>query len=267
MLDRHFSNGIHWRRTTVNRSRGDVLYIHGLGESGLCFEKLMQRPELGRWRHFAPDLPGFGKSLWLGVPATLDDLAARVGRWIQEDFRNPVILVGHSMGGVVGQLVCEKRPEMTAGFVNVEANLSLDDCVFSGQAAQLTLPEFLEGGFERLVSGVYVNGIQDPAQRGYYASLRFCDPRAFHANSRELVEASRTGDLARRFSRLPGDKLYVAGTRDRDANAAPLELLASAGVLEAWADCGHWPFLDHPERFAGRLAQFLAGKWHGHPCP
>ncbi len=266
-LRREIRDGVFERRSTPAAARGVLLYVHGLGESGLCFEPLLEHPELAGWEQIAPDLPGYGKSDWPRAPLTLAEQAEFLWRRYPPRSGRPAVLLGHSMGGVVGQYLCESRPAEFQGFVNVEGNLSEADCTFSSRAAVLDADEFVAEGFGRLAEQVYHDGVEDPPQRGYYASLRFCDPRAFHANSRELVEASRTGDLARRFSRLPGDKLYVAGTRDRDANAAPLELLASAGVLEAWADCGHWPFLDQPERFAGRLAQFLTGKWHGHPCP
>ena len=50
---------------------GTIVYIHGLGESGLCFERLIAEPRLDRWHQLAPDLPGYGKSPFPDRPTTL----------------------------------------------------------------------------------------------------------------------------------------------------------------------------------------------------
>lgn len=260
MFEQDHRKGIHWRRWVGDRPRGSVFHIHGLGESGLCFETLIQHPKLAGWNHYVPDLPGFGKSPSLAAPASLDDYATLVGRLIHENCRAPVSLVGHSMGGALGQLVCEANPELLDGFVNVEGNLSLDDCVFSGQAAAAPLGDFLAGGFERLADGVCQDGLEDPPQRGYYASLRLCDRKQFYASSRELVELSAGETLARRFAGLPlRAKLFVAGLKG-GAGSRSLDLLRQAGApWVGFEASGHWPFLSEGDRFAGMLRDFLAG--------
>ena len=48
-----------------------LLFIHGLGESGLCFEELARRPELKALRLLIPDLPGYGRSPWPAKPLAL----------------------------------------------------------------------------------------------------------------------------------------------------------------------------------------------------
>ena len=45
-----------------------VLWIHGLGESGLCFERLLARPDLADWQHVVADLPGYGRTAWPTAP-------------------------------------------------------------------------------------------------------------------------------------------------------------------------------------------------------
>lgn len=255
-------DGLCWRRIDTTEGahpRGTVLYIHGLGESGLCFESLMGRSDLAGWTHLAPDLAGYGKSPWPQRAQTLKDLSESVLRRLREPWMTrPVILVGHSMGGVIGQEACERGGRWVDGFVNVEGNISLEDCGFSGPAAAFDLPRFVGGGFTSLRDTVYDGGRDSKPERGYYASLRLADPSQFHFNSVELVQASAREDLARRFAALQTPrKAFVAGLSG-GLGARSLELLRNAGVdYIGFERSGHWPFIDQEDRFAEFLVHFL----------
>lgn len=245
-------DGIYWRKIPARSpgaSRATLLFLHGLGESGLCFERLVKRPELADFERWIPDLPNYGRSRPVHPPPRLNDLANLIRSWL-EQAPSPVILVGHSMGGVLGQLVCERHSVPLGGFVNVEGNLSLDDCAFSGPAARLSLQEFLGGGFDRLLDDVYRGGLESPPLRGYYASLRLAVREQFHLHSQELVEMSAREDLADRFARLRLPvKIYVGGLSG-GVGARSRLLLDRAGVdWRGFENSGHWPFLDEEDRF------------------
>ena len=235
-----------------------VLYLHGLGESGLCFERIVERPELTGRRHLVPDLPGYGRSPWPAEPLSLPALADRVAGWMRGRAEGPAILVGHSMGGVLALLLAERHPDRVRAVIDVDGNKSLEDCVFSTQAAALTKKAFLEGGFDGIREAIYRDGAGNEALRGYYASLHLCDPRAFYLNSCELVELSSRETMARRLAELTVPALYIAGVPD-GACARSLELLEEAGVpCTRIAPSGHWPFIDRPGPFATALDQMLA---------
>jgi pimeloyl-ACP methyl ester carboxylesterase len=244
-------------------SRGTIAWVHGLGESSLCFESMMRHPALAGWRHLAADLPGYGKSPWSEEPLSLEEQADRLAAWIREAAGRPVVLIGHSMGGVSGLFLCERHPDVVERFVNVEGNVTSGDCVFSGQAADLSLEAFLDGGFERLKDSIYESGVAEEALRGYYASLRMCDPRLFHRNSRELVSFAREEGNGRRIASLAIPVTCVAGV-PRGLCARSRESLAAAGVpLVAIEPAGHWPFLDRPEEFAARVVAIVEGDGAG----
>jgi len=193
-----------------------LLYVHGLGESGLCFERLAARSELSAFRQLIPDLPGYGRSAWSAEPLPLAGQADLLASWLasRSSGEGPVVLVGHSMGGVMGSIFCERHPEAVRAFINVEGNLSPEDCVFSSQAVRMDVNRFIAGGFSKMRELIYAQGADRPAHRGYYASLRLCDPRLFHRNSRELVDISAGESMARRLADLPLPTWYVAGTPD-----------------------------------------------------
>ncbi|MFE6611147.1 alpha/beta fold hydrolase [Amycolatopsis sp. NPDC057786] len=73
-----------------------VLLLHGLGATGAVWDGLMAQPG---YRWLAPDLPGHGGSPRL-PHYSFGGLAATVADALPE--RGPVLVVGHSLGGVVG---------------------------------------------------------------------------------------------------------------------------------------------------------------------
>jgi pimeloyl-ACP methyl ester carboxylesterase len=234
-----------------------LVWIHGLGESGLCFEKIVGHPSLNSLRHLVPDLPGYGRSAWPENPMSLDAVADHLALWLSERGEPPVVLVGHSLGGTLGQILAESHPKLLAAFVNVEGNISGDDCTVSAQAAAQPLDAFVSDGFQRIVDSVYRAGASDLALRGAYASLRLCDPRTFHRHARELVRVSREETLAPRLARLMMPALFVAGQPGGAAKRS-LDLLAKARARTVViSPSGHWPFMDQPDLFADALRGFL----------
>jgi len=249
-------HGMFVREIAPPSPRATLLWIHGLGESGLAFEEVLRSPELGALRHLVPDLPGYGRSLYRDEPPSLEGIADDLARWTAE-LAPRVVLVGHSMGGVIGLALGERHPDRVERFVNVEGNLSPDDCTYSGWAERHSPEAFLARGFADLLDHVYRLGVEDPAHRGYFASLRHCDPRAFHRNGRELVAISRTEAIAARLARLPFPVTHVAGVPGGNGEHAR-NLLDRAGVPCVRIEpAGHWPFLDRPRDFAAALQRIL----------
>lgn len=243
--------------SVAGRGSVSLVYVHGLGESGLGFEPLLAHDRLAGWRQLAVDMPGYGKSPWCEEPLPLDAQAERLVRWLESRAIAEVIVVGHSMGGVIGAELCRRLAGRVRGFLNVEGNVSLGDCGFSSRASASTREGFMEEGFDRLLDELYRAGLDDPAQRTYYSSMRFCDPRAYHLNSLELVETSRREEQAERMAALGVPGLYVLGN-PRGTGAESRALLERAGVeWRAVENAGHWPFLDQTEKFLDVMCSFL----------
>lgn len=241
-------------------AEGDLLWIHGLGESGLCFERVAADPRLSSWRHLIPDLAGYGRTPWPPEPRSLEDHARRLARWLETVGRERFAVVGHSMGGAIGQLLCEslaaseRRP---LAFFNVEGNLSAGDCTYSSRVESWGLDDFVARGFDELTGAVAERGAEDAAHRAYHASLCFADPRTLHLNSIELVSLSGREEMATRFAGLDLPKRYLGGG-DGGVCELSLELLRDAGEKPVLLpEAGHWPFLDQPDRFCEQLLSFL----------
>jgi len=257
-MQHSIENQMFVRTIAGSNDREPILYLHGLGESGLCFERLARHPLLAELPQLIPDLPGYGRSPWPAEPLSFVALVDHLAEWLTARGQRPVTVVGHSLGGVLALLLTERHANLVARVVDVDGNICADDCVFSGQAAAMSLDEFCTGGFDDMRGRIYLDGTEDEALRGYYASLRLCDPRAYHLGSTELVQASRRGDLATRLARLAAPVLYVAGAPD-GASPRSRELLDRAGVRTVEiGPAGHWPFIDDADGFVAALMAFLA---------
>lgn len=241
-----------------------ILYVHGLGESAYCFEDLMAAPGLAGWHQLAPDLPGYGKSLWLADPYVLEGHARALGRLLDELEVGRVVVVGHSMGGAIATLFARLLKRRTAGVFNIEGNISLADCHFSGQVAAQPLAEWLAGGHAAFLAGLYRDAAapgpdtNSPAViQGYAASVTLGDPRQLHRNAIDLVEISRRETLARELAGLEMPVAYAYGS-PRGTGEHSLALLREAGVpLLEIAPAGHWCYLDQPAAFLAGLVDFL----------
>jgi len=256
-----FEHGMYVRDHPVPGSRGTLLYIHGLGESGLCFEHLLTHPGLTGWRQLIPDLPGYGRSLRLEEPLTLPGHADHLAAWLRENesVRDapPVVVIGHSMGGVVSLLFCERHPDLVSAMIDVDGNISRDDGIFSRLAAGRSLEAFMADGFHEMQDMVFSDAQQDMAKRGYYVSMRLADPRTYHLNSRELVEVSTREDVAGRMAALPMRSYYMAAVPNGISQRSQ-RLLSDAGVaLIRIGPSGHWPFIDQTDRFVEELLKIL----------
>ncbi len=242
------------------RSRGSgsrvIVWIHGLGESGRCFDDIAHHPHLWPYRHVLVDLPGYGRSPWpassRGIEATADELAAWLGA--RDD---NAVLVGHSLGGVIATLVAERHPDTVRGVIDVEGNSSLDDCTFSSRMAAVDEAEFTAGGYELLWQELWAEAGDDVALRSYSASLAFADPWVLWRHAFDLVAMSRAESLAARRGKLSVPLLFIAGVPG-GVSARSLRLLAAAGVRVAeLSPAGHWPYVDCAEPFAELVARFV----------
>lgn len=232
-----------------------VLWVHGLGESGLCFEEVVQRPELGGFEHWLVDLPGYGRSAWQ-PPCSLEDTVAAVEPVLQR--LGSCIVVGHSMGGVLAVMLAERfGVTRVRAVVNIEGNLSLGDCQYSSRVVSTSFQDYLQHGRELLLNSLYQMGISDEAHRGYYASMRLAQPNTVYLHSQNLVEVSRSETMIARMKALELPLLYLAGY-PRGICERSLNLIRESPIEhELLSPAGHWPFIDQPKEFADKLADWL----------
>jgi pimeloyl-ACP methyl ester carboxylesterase len=98
------------------------ILVHGAWHGGWCWSHVVPRLEALGHRVEAPDLPSHGADPRPAVGVTLEDYASSV-RALVDDAPEPVVLVGHSMGGLVIGRVSELVPGKVALGIYVTAIL------------------------------------------------------------------------------------------------------------------------------------------------
>lgn len=232
-----------------------LVWVHGLGESGRCFDRITAHPALAGHRHVIPDLPGYGRSPWPARPPSLVETADALAAWLTARGDDAVV-IGHSLGGVVATLCAERHPAAVRAVIDVDGNVSLDDCTYSRRLAGFAEAAAAEAAAEVWAWVAGAAGT-DVALRGYAASLAFADPAVLWRHAVDLVALSTDGGLARRRAALAVPLLYVAGDPG-GASVRSRILLADAGIaVAAIGPAGHWPFIDQPAGFAAAVTRFV----------
>ena len=96
--------------------------IHGAWHGGWCWRKVVPFLEQAGHTVIAPDLPSHGDDPTPAAEVTLQSYVDRVCEVLDAQ-EEPVVLVGHSMGGAVITQTAEARPDKIAALVYLTAFL------------------------------------------------------------------------------------------------------------------------------------------------
>ena len=96
---------LQWREWPRAAARGTVIIVHGLGEHAGRYEAMAARLNAWGWRIAGPDLRGHGASggargALPRADAMLSDLSRLIDA-VQDRATGPLVLLGHSMGGLI----------------------------------------------------------------------------------------------------------------------------------------------------------------------
>ena len=229
-----------------------VLLIHGIGSTRAFWDPVL-RP-LKEYDCEAIDVPGFGDAPPIDDPVTVARLAAA----IDDPGRGPVVVIGHSLGGMIAQelallagdrvrglVLCNTIPGVTEGareFNPVLADLA--ESSGSDAVAEALLPAML--GPQPLEN-------TERARERFLADMRAADPAALAAAFRAVV----TFDARERLPGLSVRALVIAG--QHEGNDADQEELAD--LLDA--HCVFLPGTSHlapveaPKDFVAAVVPFV----------
>lgn len=125
MIDKNFTIG----QVNLNYAEGSangqpVLLVHGLGVKWQSFFSII--PELDKNCHlYALDLRGHGKSN-RAESYKIQDYASDIALFIIQCIKEPAVLFGHSMGGIIGILLAAYYPEAVKALIIGDSALSVE---------------------------------------------------------------------------------------------------------------------------------------------
>jgi non-heme chloroperoxidase len=243
----------------------EILFIHGLRQSRLSWDKQFADPALAGFRLVSFDLRGHGDS---DKPASLeaysdadrwgDDVAAVIAG---AKLRRPV-LVGWSLGGyVVGGYLRKHGGSRVAGINLVDAVIRLSPDLLTPLAATFTRTTTSHDLAER-----------SAATADFLAACFHQAPTAIELQRMLVINGmtaravnegfvkTATSDLEPVFQAYTGPILLTHGVRDRLVRVVMSERikeLKPESRLSVYADSGHSPFYEEPARYGRELAAFV----------
>lgn len=232
------------------------ILIHGSWHGGWCFDLVRERLEAAGHHVETPDLPGMGADE-AGLDAvTLDGWAEFAADLCRRAPQRPVVLAGHSRGGLVVSQTAEKAPEAIDALAYICA-MMLPDGMSRADFKRIEGPN---PAFDALIAptpggkGTVIAG-EDPG--AVFAQL---SPPHRVANAMARLMAEPHGPRATplrltpgRFGSLP--RTYIECTADRtipiESQRRMQQMVPGAQVVTLWAD--HSPFLSRPEALSEAL--------------
>jgi pimeloyl-ACP methyl ester carboxylesterase len=264
---------------TVLGSGPTILMLHGIGGGHLAFAPQVETLASSGYRAVAWDMPGYGRSAPI-EPYTFKGLARSCITLIEallagdekgsaagtanNDRSAGLVLLGHSMGGMVAQEVVARRPELVSRLILCGTSPSF------GKADGEWQREFIAQRTAVLDSGRSMADLADvlvPQMVGP-ASLPEGIRLATHCMSqvpastyRRALEALVTFDRRANLPHIQVPTLLVAGELDRNAPPAVMKKMAEAIPHSTYLEMrgiGHLQNLEAPDDFDGLVLNFLA---------
>ncbi|ALA17858.1 alpha/beta fold hydrolase [Chelatococcus sp. GW1] len=249
----------------------EILFIHGLRQSRLSWEKQFADPALAGFRLVGFDLRGHGDS---DKPNTLDAYSD-ADRWADDiaaviagaRLRRPV-LVGWSLGGfVAGAYLRKYGGSGIAGINLVDAVTRLSPDLLTEEAATFTRTTTSHDLAERTAATAdfLAACFHQPPSEAQMQRMLVVNGMTARAVNEGFVK-TRTTDLEPVFKAYAGPILLTHGVHDRLVRVAMSERIKSVhpnSRLSLFSESGHSPFYEEPLRYGQELAAFAAAAGKG----
>ncbi len=256
-------------------NRQVVILIHGWSSSWYALSPLL--PMLSkRYRCLAVDLPGYGDSPPLPERASMVGYADLLADLIRQVSNEPVILVGHSMGGMISLTMALRHPSLIERMVLVCPTISGHlsrwiNIMISPITAleQFRITNWLVAALEPQMMSV-TDRLMRPASFAERTSIADEDYRHLRDDARrpgqgrvraECFRSMREGDLRGKLSQIQLPSLVLWGMEDNTVPLRDASVVADewpSAELRVIPKAGHWPQFEIPDVTERYIRAFLS---------
>jgi 3-oxoadipate enol-lactonase len=239
--------------------RRTVVLAHALGCDMAMWDELANTLAAD-CRVICYDQRGHGGSSAPPGPYTIAGLADDAAALLRELDSGPVLWVGLSMGGMVGQELALRHPSLVAALVIANSTSSYADEARAMWQARIAAVR--EGGTEAVADAVIA--------RYFHDAFRKEQPATVARFRRRLASTGRDGyiacchavagvDTTARLPSIAVPVLVIAGAIDAGTPPAMSEAMADAitgARLHVLADASHLSAIEQPQAFAAAVIEF-----------
>ncbi|HUM69485.1 MAG TPA: alpha/beta hydrolase, partial [Chloroflexota bacterium] len=246
------------------RGRQIALLLHGWSSSWYALSPILALLAQ-RFHCIAIDLPGYGDSPPLPEETTIPKYVDLLADLIEQISDSPVVLVGHSMGGMISVSLSLKYPILVERMVllcpTISGHLSTSINMFISPITMMErfgLGSWLVSAVEHTFVGL-TDRLMRPVSFAERTGISEADYEQLRQDARqshqgrvrfECFYAMRNSDLRGQLSQVDTPALIIWGAED---NTVPLR---DAGIvadewpqadLRIFPKAGHWPQFETPD--------------------
>lgn len=209
----------------------------------------------------AYDHRGHGSSDAPNSLYTMEELADDAARLVRELDCGPVVWIGLSMGGMVGQELAIRHPELVAGLVIANSTSGYPEEVRA--AWQQRIETVRNSGIEAIADAVMQRYFHDDFRANQAAAVAAFRKRLVTTDAEGYVgccNAVGTVDTTSRLPQVKAPTLVIAGALDQGAPVSMSETMAQGipgARLVVLEDASHLAVAEQPEAFEQAVTQFL----------
>ena len=237
-----------------------LLLVHGIGSTRAFWDPIV--PLLPGYTCVAVDVPGFGAAPALESLMTVPALAVALDARLAGEGLDAVVVVGHSLGGMVAQELALLSPERVRGLVLCN---TIPGVTEGARAFNPVLADLAETGGAAAVADALLPAMfgpkalegTGPARERFLADMRASDPASLAAAFRAVVTFDARDRLpSLRHAGMPA--LVIAGQHEGndDDQQELADLLGARCVF--LPGTSHLAPVEAPTAFAAELRRFLA---------
>lgn len=238
-----------------------LVFLHGVGGGHHAWEAQLPYFSAQGYPSHAWDQPGYGHSP-IVEPYDLEQVSASLARLIEAVGEGePVVLIGHSMGGLIAQETYARHPQLIKALA-----LCFTSPAFAGGGSEFT-KQFIAARIGPLDQGKTMAQIAAQLIPTMGSNSKLAEqimagvpPDTY----RKAVRLLTTFDRRKELANIKVPTLVLAGSDDKTAPPAMMEKMAnriSGAEYVLLRGCGHLGPMDQPGTFNDALLRFL--KNHG----
>lgn len=253
---------LRYMKSLVNKKAPCLILIHGLTEDSSCFKAVKSTDLAKSYNIISVELPGFGESKSRIAIAVKDlviahqNIVALIEKYSKTQ---SVIVLGHSLGGLIGTLVCSALKDKVSLFLNVDGllqEMKPGSSSFANAGCFHSPEKFKQSMLKSLQSQ---SGATNHYIARYINNVKATDAETLHAWAKAIIEMLKDNAVFKTYTQLKCKAIYLYGERSINKKNNLLVKKENLDRTE-FTGLGHWPMLESPEVFW----KAVASKIHSH---